>query len=309
MKPPMTSSNAGRGTGCRDLCWQGWRFSLPADWGPVKIEGDRRAGSMIIADLHDSRLAVRWSTPRKKYFDAAAWAMQAMTGEVGKLAADASRTFAPGGAWTVGRLFVEPEPPGRDVWVGHSIVSGRLMQISYPSKKVSSALAADVLAHLLDQPADQPMRWAIFDLQCAAPGGFNLLTHRLNAGDLALTFSSGREQLTVRQIGPASVALQRQPLEAWARGHGRVWQKTHRPNIGPPSAAGEDSPTIVQQTLSRKRRWFLARQLSPNRYITAVHQVERNRILILDAASPQRVEEARAGVDAAIGTAPREVRP
>ena len=59
------------------------------------------------------------------------------------------------------------------------------------------------------------MPWSIFDLSCVAPKGMKLSYHRLNAGDLGLTFGESRRLATIRQIALAEMALKRMPLGKW----------------------------------------------------------------------------------------------
>ena len=67
------------------LSWHGWTIALPEDWSPVKIEGDWHKGSILIADFHATRIALRWQVAPKRKFDADKWAEGAIASEVGQL--------------------------------------------------------------------------------------------------------------------------------------------------------------------------------------------------------------------------------
>src|SRR5438105_12895676 len=105
--------------------WQGWQLRLPARWNPVKLEGDYRKGEALFADMDRARLGMRWSTVSANRFDA----KRVMRDEVGVLAADEASLFELAHeSWRASLLYLEPEPPGRDVWVGYSAGSRRAVQ-------------------------------------------------------------------------------------------------------------------------------------------------------------------------------------
>src|SRR5581483_1097358 len=108
------------------IAWQGLRLTVPARWSPVKIEGDYAAGYVLLADLHRPRLGLRWGTLRKRKMDVAAVVRKRMLEEVGRLAADEATPLNVSEGWTGGTLYIEPEPPGRDVWIGYSPRSKRV---------------------------------------------------------------------------------------------------------------------------------------------------------------------------------------
>src|SRR5687767_3274860 len=111
------------------LAWQGWQVGAPDDWSPIKIEGDFDKGFVALADLDRQRLGVRWQRA-KKNADPKQLVTDAMRGEVGALAL-AESIESTSDRWPAARLYVEPDPPGRDVWVGYSAATGRLVQIVY----------------------------------------------------------------------------------------------------------------------------------------------------------------------------------
>src|SRR5438034_2092048 len=107
------------------IAWQGWKLNLPEGWNPLRLEGDYDRGQALFVDLERPRLGLRWDKPRGQKFDAQRAIEQALKQEVGQLAAaEAARCGA-------GTLYLEPKPPGRDVWIGYSAPSGRLLQIVY----------------------------------------------------------------------------------------------------------------------------------------------------------------------------------
>lgn len=254
----------------------------------MKIEGDWNKGSILIADFHATRLAMRWQSMPKRRFDPADWARNALRSEVGQLMLEKSLEHLPGKAFTVGRLFLEPDPPGRDVWVGASGVSDRLIELVYQTRTRSRVLRDEILPTLGDQRRDGSLHWSIFDLSCTLPTGWSLKSQRLNAGDLTLSFGKRNAVVVVRQIAPAALALARQPLEKWLDAQQRLWKKLYRPDGEVESITPTHSHVggpILAQALRRRRRFFLARWVAWKRFTLAAHDTRRDRLVLVDADS------------------------
>ncbi len=279
------------------LSWHGWQLALPEDWSPVKIEGDWNKGSIVIADFHTTRLLIRWQSAPKRKFDADAWTRSAIAAEVGQLMLEKSVEHVPGESFAAGRLFVEPEPPGRDVWVGQSSVSNRLLEVVHQTKSVNTLLRDQLLPALSDQKQDGSLHWSIFDLSCTIPPGWKLTSQRLNAGDLTLSFGMKNRALIVRQLAPAKLALARQSLERWLDAQQRIWKKTYRGN-GKPGSVEMPSETlaVIGRTLRRRRRFFLARWMASERVTLAAQDHARDRLVFVDADSSELARDILATV-------------
>lgn len=295
------------------VAWQGWRLELPRRWDAVKLEGDYESGYALFADLHRPRLGLRWGKARGRRFDASGWAKQAMKEEVGSLAAQEARPVVPAGAaepeqaWTGSLMFTEPEPPGRDVWVARSKVSGRTVELVYHSRRGEHMLADTVLPTLVDVPAAEPTPWSVFELSCIVPPGMQLERQQLNAGDLSLSFAGTGERrgadVTVRQVAVAQLALKRMPLDRWLLQQQRLQGKHYAP-------AGVSSDAMVQvggeggqrplegvKRRSRRRlRFGFMRWLPAERVTYALHDQVRDRLVLLDATDEQLLLDVAATV-------------
>ncbi|HMO26631.1 MAG TPA: hypothetical protein PKB10_10205, partial [Tepidisphaeraceae bacterium] len=175
-------------------------------------------------------------------------------------------------------------PPGRDVFVGQSMVSGRLVELIYHAKRRDRVMEFDVLPTLTDLPLDQEMPWRIFDLACDVPAGWRLLSHRLAAGDLRLTFTHGRDWVMVRQVAVAKVALQRLPIERWLGSQLYEAKRFYRAggSIDPTSLdlrAGRSIEGIIGKAKKRKRYLWQFRRPKGLSAI-ALHDVARDRLIL-----------------------------
>jgi hypothetical protein len=266
---------------------------LPVDWNPIKLEGDYDKGMALIADMDRPQLGVRWRSASGKKFDGVDWAIRAMREEVGRLAAEEATPLAlDDRLWGAdGLLYLEPKPPGRDIFVAHSLVSRRAVEIVYHAKQREPTLPAAIIPALADSPSDGPTPWSVFDLSCIVPAGFRLASHRLNAGDLSLTFErDGGETLTVRQVALAQIALRRLPLEQWLAQQERVADRRYKP-------AGEIEPVSVDsleglgRVSIRRRRFGLVRRLPRQSVTYALHDSARDRLLLLRATDERTAQE------------------
>ncbi|WP_428938631.1 hypothetical protein [Fontivita pretiosa] len=284
------------------FAWQGWRMELPARWNPVRLEGDFEQGAALIADLHRPRLGIRWRKAPSRRFDPAAWAMQAMRDEVGKRAADEAKPLElSGDRFAASSVYLEPQPPGRDVWLAFSRASGRCVQIVHHANRRETILVGAILPTFEDLGGrDGPMPWAVFDLSCLAPAGMKLTGHCLNAGDLSLTFADKHRIVTIRQVALAELALKRKPLKQWLADQESRRQKYHRPIAEPTelelSCDDGRRLTGLVRTMVRRKRFFFLRALWPELRTAALHDPQRDRIVIVQASDDALIREAATGV-------------
>lgn len=274
----------------QSLCvaWQGVQLVVPADWSPVKIEGDFDRGFLSMADLDRERVGLRWQTIGKRS-DPVKLVDGAMRNEVGKLAFDESIDVS-GGDWTVARLYVEPDPPGRDVWVGFCGRTRRLVQVVYQAKRRDRVLRDDLVPTFRDtgEVGGLAKVWSVFWLNVSLPRPMKLTGQRLNVGDLSLTFASDAGPVVVRQVAAAGVALNRRPIEKWLMSLAEP--KRYRP-FGEPGEVVVNGMTGMRQCHARRRRLFLARWIAREFVVYAVHDASADR-LTLARAPDERVAVA-----------------
>jgi hypothetical protein len=283
------------------IAWQGWELHVPAAWNPVRLEGDWDSGQALLVDMERPRLGLRWQKPRRgKEFDAETAVKKAMRDEVGRLAADEARPFEMADEdWQASLLYVEPEPPGRDVWIGYSRRSGRMLQAVYHAKRRESTLAERVLSSVTDSDRDAETRWSVFELSCVAPAAMKLTDQKLMAGDLSLTFASKGKTLTVRQVAVAELALKRMSLEKWVGSQQRVDLKHYRP-LGKVEeiaidATGREIRGVIRRSV-RRRRFCWVRGLVSEKVTCALHDEARDRLVIVEANEKEALKVAAGSV-------------
>jgi hypothetical protein len=287
---PPTARNAPQGIA---LAWQGWHVGVPADWSPIKIEGDFDRGFVAMADLDRERLGVRWQTARKNA-DPKKVVADAMRGEVGQLAFEES-IESTSDAWPAARLYIEPDPPGRDVWIGYSAATKRVVQIVYQATARDRVLRDSIVPTIADggEAGGAASEWSVFWLNVALPRPLKLLSQRLNVGDLSLSFATQQGDLVVRQVAAARVATSRRPMEKWLATVSEP--KRYRP-IGksePVTVAGMAG--LRQRHVRRRRLWWL-RWVAREYVAYCVHDVASDRLAILRAPDDHWAEETIAGL-------------
>ena len=297
------------------FAWCGWSLSVPAKWRPVKVAGDATKGSVLFADLDRPRLGLRWETPPEKRVltgGEADWLVDdLLRREVGRLAADeAVDCGAATGDWPAARLYVEPEPPGRDVFVGVSRTSRRVVELVCHTRRRDRLLEDLLLPSLHDAAEDEPRDWAIFDLAVTTPPGYAMQSHTLSAGDLRLALArrSGRATLplVVRQVRPARLALSRQPLEVWLSRFVAEATRFHRPlgiAAATEVAVGDAAAAGLHQVLVRRRRYRWLWSVPPRLHAAALHDAAADRLLLLRSADAGTLRAVAASLSSAAGGA------
>jgi hypothetical protein len=281
------------------FCWQGWQFEFPARWNPVKLEGDYAAGFALIADMNRPQLGIRWRTMRK--VDPPTWTQRVLRDEVGRsAAAQAAPLEIAGNAWVGSTLFLEPEPPGRDVWVARSTVSERVIEIVHHVRRRDRLLRDAIVPALIDTAPDSPQPWAVFDLVCTIPAGYELKSHRLNTGDLGLTFARKRATLAVRQIALAEMALKRMPLNHWLAAQLGVVRR----HFGPAEPASDFAiagMNGVRRDSVRRRRYAFMRSLPLRLTTWLLHDVGTDRLVFVQGSDEVAMRQVVASFASAGG--------
>jgi hypothetical protein len=248
-----------------------------------------------LADLDRQRLGVRWQRARKGA-KATNLVDDAMRGEVGQLAFAESIDLA-GDRWLAARLYVEPDPPGRDVFVAYSAATGRLIQVVYQAAERDRVLRESIVPTLADRgevmgKSGGARVWRVFWLTVVLPRPLKLLTQRLNVGDLALSFETPEGDLIVRQVAAARVATARRPLEKWL---GTLAEPKRYRAVGQPEAATMAGMTGLMQHHVRRRRLWWVRWL-PRQYVACcLHDVAADRLVIVRAPSQRWAVDTLAG--------------
>ena len=274
------------------LAWQGWHVQVPADWSPIKIEGDFGRGFVAMADLDRERIGIRWQHARKGA-DPAKLVAEAMLNEVGVLAA-AEAVSSKSDRWSAARLYVEPEPPGRDVRIAYSAATGRLVQIVYQVVRRDHLLRDAIVPNVRDTGEEGGAReWSAFWLNVVLPRPLKLMSQRMNVGDLALSFATPAGEILVRQMAAARVALARRPLADWVTANREP--KRYRP-VGKPEPQTVDGMTGVVQRYARRRRFALARWIPRGFVSYCIHDTASDRLAIVRAPDDDLAQQVINGI-------------
>jgi hypothetical protein len=179
--------------------------------------------------------------------------------------------------------------------VSFSEKSRRAIEIIHHARRRDRMLADLVLPGAGDSAKGMPTAWDVFDLACTSPVGFRLLEHRLNAGDLSLSFGRKRERLTVRQIAVAELALARMGLAKWLAEQQAMSQQQYVPDGKLKevnwSACGGATDGVCRRL--RRRRRFVWKWWVPEELVTcALHDSMRDKLIILQGTSETLLRDA-----------------
>ena len=202
------------------IAWHGWSLQAPSAWRPLRLEGDRRRGAVMIGDAEQALVQVKWLRPGQRHFKAQTWLKERIAGVAPHCSPDPDAPLPHGfvaSTWLIGK-------PGRDgirrsVWYGYSARDDLVVEFMVNDaveERLRKKVWREVLPSLRVRKANEPTGWALFDVGFETPAGFDLDQKRLASGDVSLFFVAGRrESLLLRQVYPAQVALERRPMERW----------------------------------------------------------------------------------------------
>jgi hypothetical protein len=206
--------------------WQGFLLRVPTEWNPGRISGDFKSGSVRLDDAEVVRMELEW---REAGGDVS------ISGIVDRfvegLAKDAQRKK---GRLEIKRRFDLPgagdRPSGSEqetvFWetdcrvyalVRRCAASNRIAFVRIIGRRDEdlAEVARDVLLTLEDQAPEGPRRWALYDLLCDIPPGFDLETCTLRSGHIQLRFTHGQSTLRVDRLSMAGILLKERPVQAW----------------------------------------------------------------------------------------------
>ncbi len=204
--------------------WQGFLLRVPAEWNPGRISGDFKSGSVRLDDAEVIRLEVEWregqgdasvSRIADRFVEGLTKEVQRKKGRLEiKRRLDLAGDRLPDSEQEL--LFWEADcrvyalvrrcaPSNRIVFIR---IIGRL-------DEDLTGVARDIFLTVEDQAREGAIQWALYDLQCGIPPGFELETSVLRSGHIQLRFTHGQSALQVDRLSMASLLLKERPLQAW----------------------------------------------------------------------------------------------
>lgn len=187
------------------LAWNGWKTRMPADWRPLKLEGNAPEGHMLVGDGERPVFQVSWREWGKRRIAPETW-IERRTGDSG----------------------IRQDTPGFDA--AAVVESAERWALVAANKRFGVVLSADaqltkntrrrikemVFGSFEAVETGAPTPWAVFGAHFETPAGFRYKQASLRLGDIALELRArGGGRLVVRQVYPGKLALSRRPLEKW----------------------------------------------------------------------------------------------
>jgi hypothetical protein len=230
------------------LAWANWRLTMPGAWHPLKLAGTQQKGQMIVGNHEGPLFIINWERPSTASYDGAKW-IAGRFKKLGVRPADnppAKAHFTECG-WA--RDVQTREGSESTQWLGYSHPARLLIGFSV-NGMIPEATRKQVVRHVLPtlttSAREEETTWAMHNVSFSSPAGFELSQRKLFSGDIALEFSKGKhEELLLRQVYPAELALQRRHMEKWLecypfKQHRRLrratlktdpWQCRQRPDL------------------------------------------------------------------------------
>jgi hypothetical protein len=245
---------------------------------------------MILGDSSQAVAQIKWSKQTGRNFDSERWLKQHIKAVASK-STKVDNEPAPADfeqvAWISG--VGSPKTGPRSLWYGYSSKAKLLLEIVVNSKideKTQRIFRTRVLPSLRVCDHSLPTKWAFFDVSFESPAGFTIKEKRLNVGDMALELTSRKlGRLLVRQVYPASLALQRRKLEKWMRSFPKKEHRHFKPSNESEQWKVESFERDMNGLICRgqKRLPFPLGFCTPRFTISAIsHDTQLDRLLIVE---------------------------
>ncbi|MFP4053240.1 MAG: hypothetical protein ACLFV7_05175 [Phycisphaerae bacterium] len=186
------------------------------------ISKPTEAGSVLLGDADEPMLRIQW-IPRPRGWILPArpdsWLRRqvAVVAGRGQLSDNVPQVKGfPHVAWA-------PEgktPAHHAAWAGWHDLTGMaiLLTLRTDDQKVRRLILERVLPTLEISGENDPVDWSLFQVSFRTPPDYTLRRQRLNMGDLTLELGArGGRLLTVRQLYPAELALNRRKMDNWLK--------------------------------------------------------------------------------------------
>jgi hypothetical protein len=230
------------------LAWANWRLTMPGAWHPLKLTGTQQKGQMIVGNHEGPLFIIKWERPSTASHDGAKWIANRFKKLGVRPAEDppAKAHFTECG-WA--RDVQTREGYESTQWLGYAQPARLLLGVSVNGmipEATRNQVVRKVLPTLTTSAIAEETIWAMHNVSFRSPAGFELSQRKLFSGDIALEFSKGKhEELLLRQVYPAELALQRRQMEKWLecypfKQHRRLrrralktdpWQCPQRPDL------------------------------------------------------------------------------
>jgi len=230
------------------LAWANWQLTMPGAWHPLKLTGTQQKGQMVVGNHEGPFFIINWERTPSASHDGAKWIANRLK-KLGVQPAEnpPAKAHFTESAWA--RDVQTREGSESTQWLGYSQPARLLIGVAVNGmipKAARNQVLSQVLPTLTTTAIEQDTIWAMYNVSFTSPAGFELSQRKLFSGDIALEFSKGkREELLLRQVYPAELALQRRHMEKWLecypfKQHRRLrrrtlktdpWQCPRRPDL------------------------------------------------------------------------------
>ena len=266
------------------LAWHGLTIPMQDDWHPLKIEGEHQKGSISVGDMIGPIFKLQWLRPPKGY-DGRMWVdkrRKSVAGEHQSHNPPCPESFEHV-SW-VKNLAIRQEAE-KTVWWGCSKKSEVLVEVlltNLREREVNEWFLEHALPQLKVIPEGKEWPWKIYSVRCTIPAGYRLHQTRMAAGDIAFEFNRGKsDKLLVRQVYPASLALERRSMIGWLKD--RVFTEHRR--LRPEDEKKHNASWLKHK--GRKPLPFPLGWLRPKRYTSVIDRnQELDRLMIVESEWP-----------------------
>jgi len=279
--------------------WQGIRLDIPSDWALSRVQGERKKGSVQIADEYAVRAEVRWesvkkvSAPMEDVVDGFVEQMRKRAGRKARI--EITRNVSIPGPDGLEYEALRCSGDVRSMWLlARCSDCRRVIGVNLlprPGKSVSRELAAAVFASLAAHTDDELDLWDMFDLRFKLTSAMRLKKFDLRTGCLELGFSDGTREYYVKRLGLAEIVLRKTTVADWFQSSEAKLLKAYAYEAYSAEVHGHEATRLLGKlSLSRRVRKAAVRGVFYHGY--AWHCPQQNKIYVMRATTRDEEDEA-----------------
>jgi len=221
------------------LAWSGFSLTVPESWNLRLRHGNAKAGAIVLADLHEAQLEIRWQTLRPR---AVGPRCAKLLARLKKRGAKIS-SLAPLNATRADH----PKPKSTLTFIP---TGTRLYELTWPGRH---DLLPQILASFEDHASDAVWPWELFGTSAMIPANYRLKQTILQPGRTQFTFRRYGQKILCGSWSMADRLLAQTPLQTWAGQH--IPLVRNNPRGAWQTTADSHIFTVpVRTTLLRRRR-------------------------------------------------------
>ncbi len=209
------------------IAWQGFGFSVPREWNPIDVRGNRARGAMSLGDLHSVTMQVDWRAAGRRHRADRAW-KRYLKRQLGLKPGSDRLDDRPAltarlrdGGWVDVKVARLEDRGGSIHALVRSVISRRfiLIRIVLGAGDDETSMVDRIFGSLRELEPGQPQSWGLYGFGFRVPERSQLNQWRMRPGHLEMTFRCRGLRIHWQRIAMARRTLGDRAVAEWLEQH------------------------------------------------------------------------------------------